>query len=129
MSAIHEIDTAASYAMIRKGAVLIDIREPHEVANKSFDVPETLFIPLRQLGKRFQEIPKNHQVVIACHSGSRSTLATRFLIKQGYRKAVSMERGMIGWERAGLPLKTRPKAVRVSWFKKLFGRVNAVQSD
>lgn len=122
MSNIHEASPRASLALIQKGTLLVDVREPYEVAKKSFDVPDIMTIPLRQLEKRFKEIPVNRKIVVACHSGSRSVMATRFLMDHGYSKAVNMQHGIVGWEREGLPLKTEQKQKTGSWFTKMFKR-------
>jgi rhodanese-related sulfurtransferase len=118
----HEVTAAKAFAMIKKGALLVDVREPREVARKSFDVPEILLIPLRQLEQRYQEIPADRQVVIACQHGSRGSMAIRFLIKQGYRRAVNLQSGIVNWAAAGLPVKGTPKQKTGSWLLQLLGR-------
>ena len=117
----REVNPANALAMIRKGALLVDVREAHEVAKKSFDVPDIMLIPLRELEKRFREIPANRQLIIACHSGNRSIIATRFLVKHGYRKAINMQNGISRWAKEGLPLKSREKQTIVSWLMQKFG--------
>ncbi len=120
MSTIHEVSPSESLALLQKGALLVDVREPHEVAKKSFDVPDIMMISLRQLEKRFKEIPVNRKVVVACRSGSRSEMATRFLLDHGYSKAVNMQYGIVGWEREGLPLISEQKEKTGSLFKRMF---------
>jgi len=122
MSNIHEVSPGASLALIQKGALLVDVREPSEIAKKSFDVPDIIMIPLRQLEKRFKEIPVNRKVVVACRSGSRSEMATHFLVDNGYSKAVNMQNGIIGWEREGLPLRTEQKQITGSWMTRMLKR-------
>ncbi|MBV5328765.1 MAG: rhodanese-like domain-containing protein [Chlorobium sp.] len=113
--------------MIQKGALLVDVREPHEVARKSFDVPDSMLIPLSQLHKRFKEIPAKRQTVIACRSGNRSVTAIRFLMSHGYSKAVNLQDGIIRWEKEGLPVRRPLKQKSGSWFTRLFGRKSPVQ--
>lgn len=127
MSTIRDVTPRGSFAMIQKGALLVDVREPHEVARKSFDVPDSMLIPLSQLHKRFKEIPAKRQTVIACRSGNRSVTAIRFLMSHGYSKAVNLQDGIIRWEKEGLPVRRPLKQKSGSWFTRLFGRKSPVQ--
>ncbi len=120
MSNTHEVTPTKALAMIQKGALLVDVREPKEVAKKSFDVSNILLIPVRELKKRFQEIPVDRKVVIACHIGNRGLMATHFLMNQGYTKAVNMQQGIVRWEKEGLPVKSVLKQKTGSWLKQLF---------
>ena len=95
MSSIQEVSPAKALAMIKKWALLLDLREPKEVAKKSFDVQDIMMIPVRELKKRFQEIPLDRKVIIACHVGNRGLMAARFLVNQGYSQAVNMQQGIV----------------------------------
>lgn len=100
-----EATPATALELIENGALLVDVREPDEVAAASFDVPSVMLIPFSRFEKRFREIPSDRQVIIGCRSGMRSMMATRFLINQGYDKAVNLRQGMIHWAQQGLPVK------------------------
>ena len=104
MKNIREVNATAALALLKKGAVLVDVREVREVAKKAFDVPDVVAVPLSQLQARFREIPSKRQLVVACRSGNRSSMAIRLLTGQGYNKVVNLQHGIIGWERAGLPV-------------------------
>jgi rhodanese-related sulfurtransferase len=43
-------------------------------------------------------------VVVVCHSGSRSALATQQLIKAGVVQVANLRGGISGWSAAGYPL-------------------------
>jgi rhodanese-related sulfurtransferase len=122
MSKIREVTPPAALSLIQKGALLVDVREPYEIAGKSFDVPDIMLIPVREIEKRYKEIPANRQVIIACRSGNRSLMALRILTSHGYKKAVSMQTGISGWSRAGLPIKQKQKQPPFAWLLRLFGR-------
>ena len=123
MSTVQEISPTKALAMIKKGALLVDVRQPREVARKAFDVSEILLIPVGELKKRFQEIPVDRKVIIACHVGNRGMMATRFLMNQGYTKAVNMQQGIIRWEKEGLPVKSEPKQNNGSWLMQMFKKI------
>ncbi len=114
----HEVAPTKALELIQKGALLVDVREPKEVAKKSFDVSNIIQIPLRDLQKRFQEIPLDRKVIIACHSGNRSSMATRFLMNHGYTQALNLQHGIIRWEKDGLPVKSELKQQSGSLLKR-----------
>lgn len=120
MNNTREVSPAGALAMIKKGALLVDVREPHEVAKKSFDVANIMLIPLREFKTRFREIPADRQVIIACNSGNRSSMAIRFLMNHGYDKAVNMQNGIALWAKEGLPVKGQPVQRKGSWLQQLF---------
>lgn len=66
----------------RVGATFVDVRSAAEFA--SGNAPGTINIPLQELGSRLGEIPKSSPVVLGCASGTRSAMARRLLIKNGY---------------------------------------------
>ena len=66
----------------RNGAVFVDVRSAAEFA--SGNAPDSINIPLQELGSRLSEIPKSSPVVVCCASGSRSGMAKLLLKKNGY---------------------------------------------
>lgn len=105
MHTIKEITPSNAYAMIAQGALLVDVRESGEAEAKSFDLPGMMLIPLSDFGKRYQEIPQNHNVILACRSGNRSLMAASFLVEKGYSQVFNLQDGIMNWERAELPVK------------------------
>lgn len=88
---------------INAGAILVDVREPNEVAIVDFDVPNIIHIPLSEFEERYQEIPMDKQIVTVCENGTRSLRAAGFLINHGYTKVFNMKHGMIRWLQRGFP--------------------------
>jgi len=82
--------------------ILLDVREPEEF--REGHAPGAKLIPLGELAKRIKELPKDREILCICASGSRSSVATRQLIGLGYT-ALNVRGGMMGWYRAGLPIK------------------------
>jgi len=71
-----------------KGAILVDVRSVAEFA--SGNAPGSVNIPLGELGKRLQEIPKTAPVVLCCASGTRSGMAKMLLKKNGYSQVFNI---------------------------------------
>ncbi|WP_292004625.1 rhodanese-like domain-containing protein [Chlorobium sp.] len=120
MIKVKNVTPATAFAMTKKGALLVDVREPWEIARKAFDVPDIMVIPLGKLAQRLEEVPTDRNLIIVCNSGNRSETASRLFLNRGYRKVVNMEYGIIGWEKEGLPLKRKPEKNLVSLLVQLF---------
>lgn len=93
-----------AYALTQKGTLLIDVREPDEVAEVAYGVKNYRNVPLSQLANRLQDIPRDQQVILACRSGNRSRRAYDLLVAQGYQNLTNMEGGMLAWEARQLPV-------------------------
>lgn len=81
--------------------VLLDVRQPAEYG--SGVAPGALLIPLTQLGKRLDELPRGRQILCICASGHRSPLAARRLSRAGF-EVLDVSGGMNSWRAAGLPV-------------------------
>ena len=125
MNKIPEVTPMKALAMIKKGALLVDVRQPKEVARKSFDVSEIMLIPVGELKNRFKEIPFDRKVIIACHIGNRGLMATRFLMNNGYSNAVNMQQGIVLWEKEGLPVKREVTQKSGSWLMQMLNKISS----
>ncbi|NTU59015.1 MAG: rhodanese-like domain-containing protein [Chlorobiaceae bacterium] len=110
MNNFKEIDSTRAFELIRNGALLVDVREPDEVAEASFDVEGVMLVPFSTVEARFSEIPVDRDVIIGCKVGERSQMVTFFLMNHGYEKAVNMQDGIVGWVENGLPIKGELKS-------------------
>jgi len=79
---------------------LLDVRQPEEY--RFGHIPDSILIPLGELSKRMNEVPKDREIVCICASGHRSIPAARQLIAAGY--PASLENGMIAWQMAKLSI-------------------------
>jgi rhodanese-related sulfurtransferase len=81
--------------------LVIDVRQPEEY--REGHIAGSKLIPLGELDRRVNELPKGQEIICVCASGSRSRSATKFLIDAGYA-AFDMNGGMFMWQRAQLPI-------------------------
>lgn len=113
---VREVCPTTSRRLIAEGALLVDIRERTEVERLAFDVPGAILMPMSEFERRFGELPRDRQLVIACHIGERSMMVTRFLMHQGYTQVATMKGGIAKWTHKGFPVSgpaapaTRPAA-------------------
>lgn len=67
---------------MRNGAVLLDVREPFEVATAR--VEGSLHIRMGEVVSRIDDIPRDARVLCLCHHGSRSAQVAGYLAGQGF---------------------------------------------
>lgn len=104
---IKEVAPAEAYEKIKHGAVLLDVRERQELEEEAYDVENLLHIPLSEFVNRINEIPRNKEVIIGCHSGIRSFQVTTYLTEQGYNNVINLMFGIDNWVGCGLPVKVQ----------------------
>jgi ArsR family transcriptional regulator len=85
--------------------VLIDLRPAKEFQENR--LPGARSMPMAELPKRFEEIPKTVQVVLYC-ACTLNEIAERvaFLEFRGYRNIFVLLDGYPGWVKRGYPLET-----------------------
>lgn len=73
---------------------ILDVREPSEYLVSNLG---GIFIPLRELPHRLEELNPDEPIAVLCHSGVRSAHAT-FLLKQaGFNKVFNITGGIVAW--------------------------------
>ncbi len=100
---VTEICPTKTQALIKNGALLVDVREKDEVAQLAYDVPNIINIPLSVFEEHYTEIPKDREVVMVCKAGGRSLRAAGFMVYHGYVNVINMKHGLIRWAQKGFP--------------------------
>ncbi len=77
---------------------ILDVREAWEVEIAALD--GIVAIPLGELMRRFQELPRDRPLAVMCHHGGRSAQATAWLRGQGFDKAMNVAGGIDAWSRS-----------------------------
>lgn len=97
MNPIETITAEALKARLDAGdkPLIIDVREPEEVAYGM--IPGALHIPMGQIPRRLEEIPREGEVIFVCRSSHRSGQVCEYLSMLGYEKPVNMAGGMLAW--------------------------------
>ena len=92
---------SASVLLERGEAVALDVREPSEW--EAGRMPRSLHVPMRELGARLDELPRDRRLVVVCRSGSRSDVVAEALRRVGY-PATNLTGGLQAWVAVGLPI-------------------------
>ncbi|WP_438482301.1 rhodanese-like domain-containing protein [Oleiharenicola lentus] len=90
-----EVDVVTAAQLVREGALLLDVREPDEVA--TVHVAGSQHIPMRQVPEHLADLPRNRHVVVMCHHGRRSMMVTQYLRGQGYTQVTNIAGGIDAW--------------------------------
>ena len=93
------IDDALS--RVAAGELLVDVREQDEW--DTGHAPSAQFLPLSGIAERLDELPRDTEFLVICHSGGRSAKATAMLTAAGFT-AVNVLGGMTAWREADGPV-------------------------
>lgn len=75
--------------------VLLDVREPFE--RRMAAILPSLHIPMNDIPGRIEEIPRDRDVVVYCHSGARSLMVVGFLRANGFPRVANLSGGIDAW--------------------------------
>lgn len=105
MRGIKDVDTVGAINLINhQNALVLDVREDSEF--KAGHLLNAKWLPLGQIHTRVNELEKyrDKPIVVVCRSGQRSSSACAFLNKQGFTQVHNLAGGVMGWQKANLPL-------------------------
>lgn len=91
------VATLDEWRQQQRGFRMLDVREPWEREICGF--AEAIAIPLGSLHEHLEDLPDGDDLVVICHHGQRSAMATRFLRAQGFDRATNLGGGMDAWAR------------------------------
>ncbi len=82
-----------------KDLFLVDVREPAEY--EIVRIPNSVLIPKGEVvsGEALARLPQDRQIVLYCKSGVRSAEALAAVKAAGFRDAVHVQGGVLGWVR------------------------------
>jgi sulfur-carrier protein adenylyltransferase/sulfurtransferase len=74
---------------------ILDVREPNEYQINR--IPGSTLIPLGELPRRYQELPRDREIVAQCKMGGRSAKAMDFLKSVGFSNVKNLKGGILEW--------------------------------
>lgn len=79
--------------------VLLDVREPREIAAAAID--GAVVVPMGEIKSRLSELEEHaeQKIVVMCHHGARSMQVTAFLRQNEFEDVTSMAGGIDLWSR------------------------------
>lgn len=103
----REIDAEEAAELMKNlNPLLLDVRTRAE-----FDtghIKNAVLIPVQELQQRVDELAeyKHSDILIYCATGNRSTVASKILIDNGFKRIVNMRYGIYQWAKNGHPVTT-----------------------
>ena len=87
---------------------VLDVRgySEHETGH----IPGATNIHVGYLRNRLDEIPRDKPVVVACQGGDRSSIASSYLMREGFTNILNFPQGFAGWQASGAPVETGVQA-------------------
>ena len=89
---VHELSKLRE---LDKDIQILDIREDSERDLTSIE--GTIHIKLTEIAERYNEIDKNKNVFVMCHTGTRSQAVVKWLKTQNYNNTVNVLGGIDAW--------------------------------
>ena len=75
--------------------LLLDVREPFE-REMAVILPST-HIPMSEIPSRADEIPRDREVIVFCHGGTRSMMVAAYLESLGFTSVANLAGGIDAW--------------------------------
>lgn len=79
------------------GFVLLDVREDDE--RETASIRPSLHIPMNLVPSRRAELPTDREVIVYCHSGTRSLMVAGYLEAHGVERVANLDGGIDAWSR------------------------------
>ena len=107
MSNLKTVSPEQAAALVREGAVLIDIREAGEHASEN--IPGARHHALSQIDTQHPVRAGDTVLIFHCKSGARTNMnANRLAASAGQCQVYLLGGGIEAWKRAGLPTSAKP---------------------
>lgn len=93
-----------AYEFLIHGAVLVDIRDDYETEFRQFDVPDVIYITVKNFKEEYPALPKDKPLILADNAGTFSKELVMFLIENDYTNAAALIGGVLEWMNDGMPM-------------------------
>ncbi len=100
--ALNEITAVQAYEKYQAGALIVDVRTQEEW--NQGHIAKSVLIPLDELPNRLNELPKDRDIIVVCHTGVRSKEGGTILLDAGFTRVSCLSGGLQAWLDAGYPL-------------------------
>jgi len=105
----REVTSAEAAQLIDNvGPAILDVRTTREY--RAARLKDAIHIPVQELQSRLKELApyRQERILIYCATGNRSTVASKILIDNGFKRIFNLRHGVTDWYRKKLPLVYQP---------------------
>lgn len=101
---INVVDVNGAKELIKKGAIIVDVREYTEYVAEH--IPGAIWAPRGLMDfQAFNWLPdKDKTYLVYCKTGGRGAIVTCDLKKLGYKNVYNLKGGFDAWKKAGEPV-------------------------
>lgn len=101
---VKHISPDEAYKLLSENsAVLIDVREEHEIMKNGVGTGNVLYHPMSLIMDRIDNISPNQNIITGCPGGIRSTKVANLLQMKGFQNVANLDGGYDLWRSKGLP--------------------------
>jgi len=75
--------------------LLLDVREPFE--RELAAIHPSVHIPMGDIPSKADEIPRDRELIVYCHGGTRSMMVAGFLENLGFTQVANLAGGIDAW--------------------------------
>ena len=99
----YSVNAQEAYKMIQNdpNLFILDVRTPQEIPMDG-KIANSVMIPVQVLGQYLHRLDKSKTILVYCHTGNRSLVATQILNDNKF-KVVNMAGGINSWSQMGFP--------------------------
>lgn len=83
---------------------VLDVRGYSEYANGH--IPGASHIHVGYLRQHLDELPRDKKLVVSCQTGFRSSIASSYLVREGFTNVISFPKSFAGWQASGAPVES-----------------------
>jgi glyoxylase-like metal-dependent hydrolase (beta-lactamase superfamily II)/rhodanese-related sulfurtransferase len=95
-SGFRELSTNDALQFVANdSAMVIDVREPHELAGELGQFPSAVNVPRGEISQAALDLSFDAPLLVVCRSGRRSRAVCEALAKRGFRNVVNLAGGML----------------------------------
>lgn len=98
---VEAVNAAAARSLLAKDALLVDVREPSELAETG-KLAGAVNRPSSTFARQAESLPKDRPIILYCRSGRRSAIAGEMLTSLGFTRVYNLG-GFEAAAQAGLP--------------------------
>jgi len=108
----QHVDAVKFKEQIAKGdAILLDVRTPQEYSRGHIAGSTAINIADPAFVSKINLLQKDKTILIYCLTGSRSYAAANYMSKNGFKKIVNLQQGIMDWSQRGYALEQSSQAV------------------
>lgn len=108
----QHVDAVKFKELITKGdAILLDVRTPQEYSRGHIAGSTAINIADPAFVSKINLLQKDKTILVYCLTGSRSYAAANYMSKNGFKKIVNLQQGIMDWNQRGYALEQSSQTV------------------